>query len=81
MKVDNKVLEIMCEFIAEGYNCYSSRGEYYCTGVHERLREKGIPISKCKGYFDECNKCPLYSTPNMMKWLEGLSEENTRKED
>ena len=81
MNVDNKVLEIMCEFIAEGYNCYSSRGEYYCTGVHERLREKGIPISKCKGYFDEGNKCPLYSTANMMKWLEGLSEENTRKED
>lgn len=72
MNVDNQVLEIMCEFIAEGYNCYSSRGEYYCTGVHERLREKGIPITKCKGYFDECNKCPLYSTANMMKWLKEL---------
>lgn len=72
MNVDNKVLEIMCESIAEGYNCYSSRGEYYCTGVHERLREKGIPITKCKGYFDECNKCPLYSTANMMEWLKEL---------
>lgn len=81
MKVDNNVLELMCEFIAEGYNYCESLGEYYCTGVHERLREKGIPITKCKGYFDECDKCPLYSTANMMEWLKGLSEENTRKEN
>lgn len=76
MEVKDEVLEIMCEFIAEGYNCYSSRGEYYCTGVHERLREKEIPITHCEGYFDECHECPLYSTANMMKWLKELSEEN-----
>mgnify|MGYP004496433261 CR=1 FL=1 len=79
MEVKDKVLEVLCEFIAEGYECYSSRGEYYCTGVNERLREKEIPIAECKGYFGECDKCPLYSTANMMRWLKGLSEENTRK--
>lgn len=78
MKVDNKVLEVMCEFIAEGYDCYSSRGEYYCTGVNERLREKEIPITKCKGYFGECGKCPLYSTSNMMEWLKGLSRKDEK---
>lgn len=79
MEVKDEVLEVMCEFIAEGYNCYSSRGEYYCTGVHERLREKGIPITKCKGYFDECDKCQLYSTANMMEWLKGLSRKDKKK--
>lgn len=80
MKVDNNVLEIMCEFIAEGYECYNSLGEYYCTGVHERLREKGIPITKCKGYFDECHKCPLYNKVGMMEWLKGLSRNEQRKD-
>lgn len=80
MELKDKVLEIMCEFIAEGYECYNSLGEYYCTRVNERLREEGIPITKCKGYLGECDKCPLYSKVGMMEWLKGLSRNEQRKD-
>nr|DAJ55583.1 MAG TPA: hypothetical protein [Caudoviricetes sp.] len=77
MKVDNKVLELMCEFIAEGYNYCESLGEYYCMEFNERLRKEEIPISECSiGHHGKCDECPLYSTSNMMKWLKRLSRKD-----
>lgn len=74
MEVNDKVLEIMCDFVTEAYNLgYYGDFRWNCNKFHERV-SKSLDKNYCENW--DCDDCPFYSTSNMMKWLKGLSEEN-----